>query len=222
MNVKNKISEKRKEIKHKNKRLEDIVKNLKILGVAILGIAIGISYTISYTTYQDISEPTVMIIEREQSSGDEPSNAHHEAPGADGTSVSAGVLEEEAEQSASLSIEDAIRNEFGETMLAVLKHESRLDPTRTSTTDYTADGHPFSVGLGQINLTVHPIGDYNCPDAFSGKNYDAVVVDQELYEACVKTAKDPEENIKKIREIYATQGIYAWGSYLNGAYQQYL
>jgi len=60
---------------------------------------------------------------------------------------------------------------------------------------------PFSIGLFQINLTTHPIGGLNCPEAFEGLNYDCKIVNESLYAQCVEKAKDPSVNIKKACEL---------------------
>ena len=156
--------------------------------------------------YQDVMEglrnewdrfmqPRIIIIEREQSSGDEPSNAHHEAPGADGSSAPAGELEEEAEQSASISIEDKIRQTFPEepeVMVAIAKAESKLNPhvVNRANTDGSVD-----VGIFQVN-SIH--------------GYDEEFL------------KNEDNNLKVARQIYEKQGKNAWVAYWNGAYEQWL
>ena len=103
-------------------------------------------------------------------------------------------------------------------MLAVTKAESELIPDIKSKTDITKNGYSFSIGLFQINLTVHNIGGLHCPNAFSGRNYDAVMINYNLYSACVAKASDPNINIIKAKQIYDRNGIKAWGSYTDERY----
>lgn len=73
--------------------------------------------------------------------------------------------------------------------------ESGGSSSALSGSDKTKDGKSFSVGLFQINLTVNDINGMGCPSAFSGKNYDATVINQSLYDKCVTAAQDPATNI---------------------------
>ena len=83
----------------------------------------------------------------------------------------------------------------------------------SSRTDITADGRPFSVGLFQINLTVHDIGGLNCPSAFSGRNKNATVTNEGLYKQCVQAAQDPSTNIAKACTIGRNGSSWsAWGA----------
>lgn len=77
-------------------------------------------------------------------------------------------------------------------------HSDRManDPGRRS----------FSWGLFQINLTVHQIGGLDCPKAFRGRNYGAVVVDEALYAQCVALAKDPSVNTAKACSLWQNAG----------------
>ena len=79
--------------------------------------------------------------------------------------------------------------------------ESNGDPLRFSEVDLCRDGAPFSVGLFQINLTVHRIGGLNCPAAFSDKNYDCTVINESLYNECVAVAQDPTTNLNKACQL---------------------
>ncbi|QQS61780.1 MAG: hypothetical protein IPN70_02585 [Candidatus Moraniibacteriota bacterium] len=86
----------------------------------------------------------------------------------------------------------------------ICNKESSGDPLKPSVVDRCkkrGNNEPFSIGLYQINLTVHTIGGLNCPSAFNGKNYDCIVINKDLYEKCVKAAQDPNLNIKKACEI---------------------
>jgi len=102
--------------------------------------------------------------------------------------------------------------QFGEDYkkaLAIAWHESRIESVE-SHVDVTADGRAFSAGIMQINMSVHPIDGLDCPSAFHGTNYTAVVVDEDLYQRCLASAMDEEKNIKKAKEIYDRQGWRAW------------
>ena len=97
-----------------------------------------------------------------------------------------------------INIVNVIKTRFNKaprTASAVSFAESRHIATKSSDSDKMRDGRPFSVGLFQLNLTWHRIGDLNCPAAFTGKDYFAVVKDESLYDSCVEAAKDPILNI---------------------------
>jgi hypothetical protein len=79
------------------------------------------------------------------------------------------------------------------------------NPLAYSTTDITKDGKPFSIGLFQINLTVHDLG-MNCTSAFSGKNYSATIVDTDLYNKCVTKAQDASYNTSYACQLYKNRG----------------
>jgi len=79
--------------------------------------------------------------------------------------------------------------------------ESTGSALKLSNTDKCKDGRPFSVGLFQINLTVHSIGSLNCPNAFNGRNFDCTVRDESLYNQCVTAAQNPNTNIQKSCQI---------------------
>jgi len=81
------------------------------------------------------------------------------------------------------------------------------NPLRLSGTDKTRDGKSFSVGLFQINLTVHDLG-MGCTSAFSGKNYSATIVNQGLYDQCVAKAQDPSFNTSYACKLYASRGNF--------------
>jgi len=122
---------------------------------------------------------------------------------------------------------DLIRETFPEEpeiAVAIASAESGLDPEKPSETDLMRDGRAFSYGLMQINLTVHKIGSSDCPSAFRGSDYEAVVVDEALYRACVALASDPKRNLDTARGIYDGKGgvFHDWGAYLNGGYKRFL
>jgi hypothetical protein len=125
------------------------------------------------------------------------------------------------------SIETLIRNYFPEdpeTAIAIAKAESGLDPRKPSTTDITRDGHVYSHGLFQINLTVSNIDGVPCNQAFDGKNNGSTIKDTALYKKCVKLAQDPIKNLNAARLKYEgrknTWG--AWGAFLNESYKRHL
>lgn len=91
--------------------------------------------------------------------------------------------------------------------------ESSGNPASVSTTDKMKNDpkkRAFSFGLFQVNLTVHKMAGKNCPAAFRGKNYDAVVVNEALYAECVAAAKNPTNNINQAVIIYKASGWGAW------------
>ena len=82
-----------------------------------------------------------------------------------------------------------------------------------STTDLDANDEPFSLGDWQINLTVHEIqgcaqygaaSDYlDCKAAYSGTNYDAVIINQALYDQCEAALRNVDcgtKNATRIRD----------------------
>lgn len=144
------------------------------------------------------------------------------------TAVNSGGEESETQQKhADSTLHDLITKVFPEDStiaLAIARSESGLNPRQESTTDKMADGRPFSIGLMQINLTVSSVGGVDCTKAFSGRNYHAVVVDEDLYERCVDLAKDPEHNLVAARHKYdgRKQTWLAWGAYTNGAYKRFI
>ncbi|HVY67602.1 MAG TPA: hypothetical protein VHA30_01750, partial [Patescibacteria group bacterium] len=93
----------------------------------------------------------------------------------------------------------------------IANKESGGNPTIASGTDICHDqngnvvmlnGKPVSVswGLFQINLTAHPIGNLNCPSAFSAmytsKNHVCVVTNPTRYQQCVAAATNASTNIQ--------------------------
>ncbi len=118
----------------------------------------------------------------------------------------------------------------GKVFRAVASSESGGgNPDAKSNTDITADGQPFSVGAVQFNMTVHdihlPNGDIiKCTKAFKGTNYNAVVINQKLYDKAVKVLSDPEVSlynailIAQERESWGKRGFRAWGAYASGDY----
>ena len=121
------------------------------------------------------------------------------------------------------SIEEKIQEEFpnDKKMLSIGKAESGLIADRASESDLMKDGRPFSFGVFQINITVHHIEDLNCPEAFSGINFNAVVINEELYEKCIQIAYNEDANINKAKWILKTQGYEAWGAYTSNNHKKH-
>jgi len=89
------------------------------------------------------------------------------------------------------------------------------NPLNMSRTDITKDGKSFSVGLFQLNLTQHDLG-MGCTSAFSGKNYNATVVNQSLYDQCVAKAQDPNFNTAYACQLYNNRGNFGdWRNTVN-------
>jgi hypothetical protein len=95
---------------------------------------------------------------------------------------------------------------------SICNAESQGNTSAPSNTDKCTDGNPFSIGLFQINLTVHTIGGLNCPSAFSGKNYKCTVTNQSLYDQCVSTAQDKNKNTQEAVNTYNQGGWNQWGA----------
>ena len=89
---------------------------------------------------------------------------------------------------------------------AIANAESGGNPFSKSGVDKCKGGQPFSIGLFQINLTQHKLGNLDCPSAFSGKNSNCTVANPKLYQDCVKAASDTNININKACEIYRQAG----------------
>ena len=108
---------------------------------------------------------------------------------------------------------------------AVCNVESGGVPTAKSGSDKCngGTGPSFSIGLFQVNLTVHDLpGLTACaepptePDtsAFNGKNKSCSIDSQEIYDQCVVKAQDPSISTQKACEILETQGWGAWSKTL--------
>lgn len=88
-------------------------------------------------------------------------------------------------------------------------------------------GPSYSIGLWQVNLTVHQVGGLNCPAAFSGPcgkgtatpsntgpfvggpkvgNCSQKVINQTLYNQCVAAAKDTTKNTAAACNLYTKNG----------------
>lgn len=110
------------------------------------------------------------------------------------------------------------------TAAAISFAESHHNPRKDSDLDKMRDGRPFSSGLFQINLTWHELDGVKCYEAFSGKNYDAVVVNEQLYDQCIELAKNPIINVATAKAIYHRSGgnFNQWTTYTTRAYVRYL
>ena len=87
-------------------------------------------------------------------------------------------------------------------------YESRGgNPLSLSKTDITQDGKSFSIGLFQLNLTQHDLG-MGCTSAFSGKNSNATIINQGLYDQCVAKAQDPSFNTSYACQLYSGRGNF--------------
>tara|TARA_B100000745_G_scaffold74148_2_gene44704 strand:+ start:2067 stop:2999 length:933 start_codon:yes stop_codon:yes gene_type:complete len=84
----------------------------------------------------------------------------------------------------------------------IVAKESACGASPLSRTDTDRNGYPFSVGIFQINMTVHNVigcagkgavvNNLNCPAAYSGKNYSARIVNKNLYEQCRNALLNPQ------------------------------
>lgn len=147
----------------------------------------------------------------------------------DGTSTDGSLITdrvEVAEGQSEETVEAKIRRVFSENpdeAVAIARAESGLNPKAESTTDRMADGRAFSHGLFQINLTVSKVAGVKCNEAFHGRDYKAKVIDEALFDKCVRLAQDVDESIKVAKEKYDGRGNWtAWGAYTSGAYLRHL
>lgn len=196
--------------------LERVKYSVRILGLVLIGIIIGVSYLIAYQEYQKVSWGGGEVVEhivredKKASTGD----------------LHFGEIAEAKEETPSLSIEDKIRKTFPEepnTAVATFYGESNHDATLGSHIDKTIDGHSFSWGIAQINITQHKVEGVDCPSAFLGKNSKARVIDRALFDKCVALLTDVDINLKKAREIYDERGSFgAWSVYSSGTYKKHL
>jgi len=192
--------------------------------VGLLLVLIVTFYGIAIAEYQKVAKGSIIIIEQAEASWDarEKEEVADEARNSteSGDGVSAPV------QEAGEDIESLIRSAFPEhpdIMIAIAKAESGMNPKAPSTTDKMTDGRAFSHGLFQINLTVSEVGGVRCDEAFQGRNYKAHVVNEELFDRCIKLAQDTDISIKVAREKYEERGDFtAWGAYTSGSYKKFL
>ncbi|NTW26704.1 MAG: hypothetical protein HGA36_00010 [Candidatus Moranbacteria bacterium] len=89
--------------------------------------------------------------------------------------------------------------------------------------DICADGKPASWGLFQINITVHKIGGFDCPSAFSGGAYTSTnhncrvkgdAASLATYQNCITAAKNASTNIALAKSLYvgAKNSWGQWGA----------
>lgn len=93
----------------------------------------------------------------------------------------------------------------------IIREESSCGGRMVSVTDVMRDGRAFSFGPMQINLTVHVLqgcgGEtLNCKAAFSGKNYTARVINEDLYQKCAVAAQNINCNLVNGFRIYREAG----------------
>lgn len=90
----------------------------------------------------------------------------------------------------------------------VIGGESTCGASMVSVTDTLTNdgGRAFSFGPTQVNITVHPVigcgPTLDCPSAFSGSDYDAVVVNEDLYQECARVLQDVNCGLTNSRRIY--------------------
>lgn len=102
----------------------------------------------------------------------------------------------------------------------IIRGESTCGASMVSVTDVMrGDGRAFSFGPMQINLTYHELvgcgpggSTLNCPDAFSGRNYSATVVDESLYMACATAAQNVDCGLSNGRRIQQRDGWRPWST----------
>lgn len=207
-------------------------KSNKVLSLIIINTLV---WLFAYNSFEAIRVKTLVLVNPSLAAVRETEQADSLKKDLVQTSSKVGIdpmvvrLEEEEKASSPLAkagIEDKIKAAFPhspEVALAIAKAESGLDVNKPSSVDITKDGHVFSWGLFQLNLTVTNINGVACNEAFEGRNSKAVVKDKKLFEKCVKLATDPELNIKVAVQKYERRGNYtAWGSFTNKSYLRFL
>lgn len=106
----------------------------------------------------------------------------------------------------------------------VVQGESACGASLVSRTDLVANrSDAFSFGAFQINISVHEVqgcagigADSNyldCKTAFSGQNYDATVVDRDLYNACAAALMNPECSAINASRLQQRDGWGIWSAY---------
>jgi len=90
----------------------------------------------------------------------------------------------------------------------VIGGESTCGASMVSVTDTLRNdgGRAFSFGPTQVNITVHPVigcgPRLDCPSAFRGRDYSAVVVNEALYQECARALQDVDCGLTNSRRIY--------------------
>ena len=107
-------------------------------------------------------------------------------------------------------------------MSCITQAESSCIADRPSTTDRSkVDGTVFSSGLYQINISANYMqcDGFNegqrvdCPTAaFNGRNYNATVKDQDVYQQCITMANNVQCATQNAQRIYQQQGFRAWST----------
>jgi len=212
MSVSQKIAQKRNsllfriKLKVHSKIMEHWHKYIKVLLIVLLVEiiivnALVINYflskteTISIVNAQEVGRESGMLVQAD---------------------VSQKVLDSQESASTEIDVIGLIRANFpdnAEVAIRVFQAESGLKADTESWCDRTADDRSFSIGLAQINITQHKIGELDCPSSFKGANYKAIVINEKLYNECVKKAKNPEENLRVAKKIYDGRGWNSWGAY---------
>lgn len=187
--------------------------------MTIATLSWGIPFTTDYTEHMVFENPPSVVRESVRPENSAEVLAVGTDTGDDG--VKSGY---ESEGDALVSKIARAFPEDVETALALFKAESGLNPSKPSDTDYTADGKPFSWGVAQINLTVHKLSGTDCSKAFDGRDHNARIKDEALYEKCVNLAINPDVNIETAKGIYERSGknFGKWGAYTNGAYLKFM
>ncbi|OGC80804.1 hypothetical protein A2943_02935 [Candidatus Adlerbacteria bacterium RIFCSPLOWO2_01_FULL_51_16] len=116
---------------------------------------------------------------------------------------------------------DTLSSAWGDQSYAfscIASRESSCNASLGSRVDRTSDGYSFSYGLYQVNMSVRSIQcsnfnegqPVNCANAFQGKNYNARVVNVELYNTCRTMLQNVQCNTEMAQRIYEKEGYGAW------------
>ncbi len=170
--------------------------NVRILGLVLIGIVIGISYYIAYEAYTSIQNPNIDTLSwntREElaiysAKAEEEQLKTDILVKVDGGGNS-------GQDESPLSIEEKIRKTFPENpevMIAIAKAESKLNPHAINRANRNGS---VDTGIFQIN-SIHGYSE--------------------------EFLKNEDNNLKVARKIYDTQGITAWSAYNNGAFLNWL
>ena len=166
--------------------------NVRILGLVLIGIVIGISYYIAYEAYAEMNQ--IVDWGTRDEIVIQPAQAE-EGPSKNDISVAVDRGGNSGQDESPLSIEEKIRKTFPEEpeiMLAIAKAESKLNPHAINRANRNGS---VDTGLFQIN-SIHGYSE--------------------------EFLKNEDNNLKVAREIYDRQGITAWSAYNNGAFLNWL
>jgi hypothetical protein len=224
--------------KRKHYKLPDVVKPILLyyyagVGVVAVMYVIGLSVPVildeikiniknEKVYYSKVGDLGRGIDDRNSSVGGENEPVCSEVSPVDENGGDRGAQEGDKSEVSLIDKIKAVFPEEPDIAVAIAKAESGLKPDTKSYTDYTSDGKPFSVGLFQINLSVHNLDDMACHTAFEGRNYKAKVVNEQLYNDCVALASDVDVNLRKARQIYESRGWNAWGVFTNKSFLEKL